>query len=69
MESFKMPRYTKNAKTAKKNDIYIDRQMALKLGTKFYISQNACRNCGGYPSVRFTSNSCCIQCSRKRGKN
>ena len=63
-----MPRYTKNAKTAKKNDIYIDRQMALKLGTKFYISENECSKCHSRPSLRYTVNSNCISCNRKRGK-
>ena len=44
---------------------FIDRQTAIKLGMKFYISNNECSKCKSNPSLRYTANSVCISCRRK----
>lgn len=59
-----MPLKNKSAKT----DIYITRQDSIRLGFKFYISENECSKCHSRPSLRYTVNSNCISCNRKRGK-
>ncbi len=48
-----------------KQNIYISRQDALRLGFKFYIG-GFCKNCQQNKTIRYTCNSCCVNCNGKK---
>lgn len=49
-----------------KDSIFIGKKDAQRLGLKFYVTEYKCSKCGSKPSLRYTVNSNCISCERKR---
>ncbi|WP_219993096.1 hypothetical protein, partial [Chromohalobacter israelensis] len=49
----------------KNESIYIRRQDAIRLGLRFYIGGH-CKHCKQKKTIRYTVNSCCVNCNGKR---